>query len=249
LPTERRAIFLQVRLGSTRLPGKALLPLHGKPIIAWAMERLCRVDVDEYWLVADEESAAQLAPVASQHQYSVFGGDPTNVLKRFVDCARQARIDWIVRATGDNPLVAWELAEQSLAHCASSQSDYAGITGTPYGTGIEVCSVKALSAVHNTTRKDYDREHVTPGLYQNPERFKIHLEEAAPHLYLPDASVTIDTRADYQRMKDLFDHIKDPATITLEELVALLRLQARERGNSGGYSDSGDGGSVKGGSS
>lgn len=251
MPTEKRAVFLQVRLGSTRLPGKALLPLREKPIVAWAMERLRRVEVDEYWLVADEKSAEELTPVASQYGYQVFGGDPVNVLKRFVDCAQRAEVDWIVRATGDNPLVAWELAERSLQLCAAHQLDYAGITGTPYGTGIEVCSAAALMEVYQTTTSEYDQEHVTPGIYQNPGRFRMRLEEAPAELYLPQASVTIDTPSDYQRVIEIFAHIEDPAVIPLQELVALLRSRPDfggdgARGVRGASGDGGTGGGTGG---
>jgi len=123
------AVFLQVRMASSRLPGKALLPLAGKPVIQHAMEALATLPAGRYALLTDRESAPHLNGIAEACGYEVFIGDPEDVLDRFCAAAAFYAVETIVRATGDNPLVSASIAREALQLAESSGADYAGITG------------------------------------------------------------------------------------------------------------------------
>ena len=119
----RTGIFVQVRLGSTRLARKALLPLAGSTVIAQVMRALVPVPADVRALLTDRESLAALAPEAAASGFLVMAGHPDDVLTRYADAARQFDVQRIVRATGDNPLTCPRLARQILAIHGDRQAD------------------------------------------------------------------------------------------------------------------------------
>lgn len=223
----RSAVFLQVRLASSRLPRKAFLKLAGKTVIEHAMEALAALETDRHLIVTDGESAPALLEMSQRCAFEVFAGDADDVLKRFVDAAHAYRIDTIVRATGDNPLVSAQIARRALTLYHDAAADYAGVVGTPLGTGVEILRTAALAEVLAHSTEQYDHEHVSPGLYRNPDRFRIATETAPAEWHLPDMRVTLDTPADYARLASLFDKLYRGRPIEVGELVAAVT--ARER--------------------
>jgi spore coat polysaccharide biosynthesis protein SpsF len=216
----RSAVFLQVRLSSKRLPEKALLPLAGQSVIAHTMRALEELPVDHFVLVTDESSAPRLQAEAQRCGYDLFVGDPEDVLFRYVAAARRYEVDQIVRATGDNPLTSCAMARQAMQLQESTDADYAGITGTPYGTGVEVVKAAALEDLHVRTTDRYDREHVTPGLYQHQDRYTIVTRPAPAALSLPDMRVTLDTVEDYHYIAEIYRDLYRGRPIEIAELIA-----------------------------
>jgi spore coat polysaccharide biosynthesis protein SpsF len=216
------AIFLQVRLESTRLSRKALLPLAGVPVIVHAMRALRQVPVDAYVLLTDEVGAHELSAPARREAFQVFAGDPEDVLARFCAAAEHYAVDRIVRATGDNPLVSPSMAHAALDLSRNTAADYAGITDLPYGSGVEVLSSAALLSAHRQTTDRYCREHVSPFLQNNPSRFNV-VRRTAPRRYRrPEIRVTLDTPEDYRNLAHLFLNLYHSRPIELDELIAYV---------------------------
>lgn len=224
---DKVAVFLQVRMSSSRLPGKALLPLAGKPAIVHAMQALRSLPVAQWWLITDRESESALSPWARQCGYQVFCGDPRDVLKRFCDAIECSGATEIVRATGDNPLVSSTVAEAALQLYKNAGADYAGITGTPLGTGVEILRAAALQDLQTNTSDPYDHEHVSPGLYRNPDRYRSIFHPVDPELYLPDYRVTLDTRDDYRRLQHIFSRLYNQQPIDVYSLVDFARQELK----------------------
>ncbi|MFP4549186.1 MAG: cytidylyltransferase domain-containing protein [Spirochaetales bacterium] len=232
-------VFLQVRLSSSRLPNKALLSLSGKSVIEHAMDSLRRVPSSVHAVLTDDESAPLLERVASRAGFELFVGSPTNVLERYVAAARRYAVDEVVRATGDNPLVSWELARLAVSRLREHGADYFGFDGPPLGTGVEVCRAEALSAALRETRDPYDFEHVTPYLYRTNTRF-VAIREEAPRAYtLPQARVTLDTREDYLSLQSVMEKVYDGGPTSIFRLVEHLRTRSAGHFSEGehAYSD------------
>ncbi len=219
----KTAVFLQVRLSSQRLYGKALLGLSGKPVLWHAMQALVQVPADTFALLTDEESCDDLRPWAKSCGFDVFAGDPEDVLERYCAAIRYYGVDEVVRATGDNPLVSGRLASEVLDLRRSAGADYAGITGTPYGTGVEVLNAYALIDLASWTHEQYDREHVTPGLYRNPDRYTVSLTTTKNAWYLPELRVTLDTPEDYAWLTAVFSRLYRGEPIEIDQLVAFAQ--------------------------
>lgn len=216
-------VFLQARLGSSRLANKALLELGGHAVVEHAMLSLRRVPAACHVLLTDEASARLLGMRARRCRFDVFVGPEENVLERFVLAARTWGVDEIVRATGDNPLVSWELARMAVALRRREDADYAAFDGPPLGTGVEVVRADALERALAESRDPHDLEHVSPYLYRTPDRFTVVRVPAPPAYRLPDARVTLDTADDYAFLLRLFARVYDGAPPAALRLVRALR--------------------------
>jgi len=222
-------VFLQVRLGSSRLPNKALLELDGKTMIEHAMHSLKRVPATVHAILTDPDSQALLTPRAREWGYDVFVGSREDVLQRYVTAARHYGVDEIVRATGDNPLVSWELARLLVKLFRETEADYAGFDGPPLGTGVEVLRRVALERAIIESSDPYDHEHVAPFLYRNPHRFLCQRVAAPPAYCYPSARVTVDTVQDYQRVREVFRGIAGPRPVPVLRLVRWLKANDATR--------------------
>lgn len=198
------ALIVQMRLDSTRLPKKALLPLGNTILASYVMHRLRAIPAVSYILACDEASYETLAPYAAEQGFSIVAGPKDDVLLRYCIAAKNTDAPWIIRATGDNPLVSYELASLLLKQ-ADEEVDYAAHTGMPKGMGVELVKKSALERVCTVTNEPYYREHVCPYIYEHPELFKV-LKIQAPQKYaIPGASVTVDTLDDYTFVKSIID--------------------------------------------
>jgi spore coat polysaccharide biosynthesis protein SpsF len=192
------------------------------------MASLRRLPAAYHVLVTDESSAGRLRPYARRCGFELFVGPKDDVLQRFVRAGRRFGTDEVVRATGDNPLVSWELARLAVMRRRALDADYFGFDGPPLGTGVEVVRFEALERADRETSSAYDREHVTPYLYTHSELFRI-VRETAPAAYCePNARVTLDTIDDYRYLETAFDALYDGNPVALTRLVRWLGESRRE---------------------
>jgi spore coat polysaccharide biosynthesis protein SpsF len=217
------AVVLQARMGSTRLPGKALLPLGGSTLIEQAMARLALIGADARVLATDEASAFALEPAARRRGFQLLVGPSEDVLARYALAIRRFGIDVVLRATGDNPLVSQELAAVLMERRSSLPSDYAGYLGMPVGMGVELIAAEALLRAELEARAPGEREHVCPYLYGHPELFRVDRPQAPSEYLLAGASVTVDTEAEYEAMLRLYGALYDGSPIPTTAVLAYLR--------------------------
>ncbi len=217
--TEKIGVFLQARLDSNRLPEKALLNLGGITVVEHAMRALTSVEADHYVLLTDERSAHRLRPLSRLCGFDLFVGDPVDVLDRFYRGAQRYGVDSIVRATGDNPFVSPEAAELAVALRYEKEADFAALTGLPLGTGVEVVRRRALEIAWKKASSPYDREHVTPFLYNHPGRFSIERSPAPARLRCPDARVTLDTWEDYRHLQGMVEDLDYSFPIEIQDIL------------------------------
>ncbi len=216
----RVGIFIQVRLNSTRLAGKALLPLPGGTVIQHVMRSLARVPAEIRALVTEPRSAQTLAPLAREEGFGVFVGPEEDVLERYCMAAREHVVDQVVRATGDNPLTSGDLARSILSRHLQTGSDLSHYLDIPVGSGVEVVRSEALFAAERDAEDPAEREHITTFLYRHPERFTIDEPSAPPGFRLPDARVTVDTPEDYARVRRIFEDLYRGEPLEVQQLAA-----------------------------
>ena len=226
----RSGIVVQARLGSTRLARKALLPLGGATLLDMALARLGLVEADCRVLATEPSSAGELAPIARRHGFELFVGPEDDVLERYCMVIRDFRLDRVLRATGDNPLVCHEAANLLMASREGREADYASYVGLPLGMGVESVAAAALLRAGAEARDPYEREHVCPHLYNNPGRFSIDRLEAPADYRCPEGRVTVDTRRDYEFVRGLYGAYYDGRPIP----SALILEAIRERAEAGG---------------
>ena len=193
-------IFIQVRLSSTRLPRKALLPLAGRSITEHAMDALSSVKADVYALLTDSRSAEVLEPLAEACGFETFAGPEDDVLDRFALAVKHFDVDRYFRACGDSPLISSELAADLLDLHDRNNADFSGYLGPPLGTGVEITESSAILAAAAESDDAYEREHVSPFIYRRPKRFKVFRPWAPDELCLPGSNVSLDTAEDYAKL-------------------------------------------------
>ena len=198
------AIVLQARIDSSRLPGKSLLPLGGKPLIFRVMEALNRVPAALRVLACPEDAADAFAPLAAEAGFTLFTGPKDDVLARYCLALRRFGIRYAIRATGDNPFVFADAAAAINAEAMALGADYGGYSGLPLGAGVEAISANALLRAEAEAASAHDREHVCPYLYTHPALFRLHRPLAPLRWQGADIRLTVDTAQDYERAQNLF---------------------------------------------
>jgi spore coat polysaccharide biosynthesis protein SpsF len=203
----RVVVIVQARMTSTRLPGKILLPLGGQPILARLIARLRRVHRADALVIATTTNAADdpVAALCQRLRVACHRGSEHDVLSRYADAARIHQADAVVRITSDCPLIDPELIDQLIEDFAQGECDYVSNMRPPtwpYGMAVEVFSAQALQEAHAQASRDSEREHVTPFIYWNPDRYR--LRNVACRQNLSHHRWTVDTPEDYELVNLLF---------------------------------------------
>lgn len=227
----RIVAIVQSRLGSSRLPGKALLTLGGKPMLAHVLERAHAIrDVDSVVLAtSDSLRDESLIPVASASGTPVWVGSEWDVLGRMHDAAKACNADVIMRLTGDCPFLAPEVCDEVIGAFRSTECDYmsndTSRSGFPDGMDCEVFSMHALAmaTVHATNRQD--REHVTPWIRR---MLRCGLYLCADGDYSA-RKLSVDTPENYQYAKEVHRHLAPLAFSLTDTLTACERADVGVR--------------------
>ena len=204
-------LIVQSRLSSTRLPEKALLPLGGKPVLAWVFAAMKKVKADRYFLATDYDSEARLKPVAEENGFECFAGPRDDVLRRFCMLIEQTEADTVIRVTGDNPFLFYEAANATASRFAELKCDYFTYSGLPHGSGVEIFNAHSLLKAETLTQDSYDHEHVGPALYNHKDVFNAVFEQAPEQWFYPQLRTTIDTAEDYRRAQFIAENVESPA--------------------------------------
>lgn len=222
------AAVIQARMTSTRLPGKVLMPAAGRPMLTHQIDRVRRAaNVDTVCIattvnVEDDPVAA----LAEREGVAVFRGSEHDVLDRFVRAAESVGAAVAVRLTGDCPLTDPALVDAVVATFRGSNPpvDYATNSFPrtwPIGLDVEVASMAALRLANEEATDTYDREHVMPFLYRQPERFRIAGFPAPEDL--SGYRWTLDERSDYDLLVHILEALlPDNPSFGWRDVIALL---------------------------
>ena len=209
MTTQRVIGIIQARMGSTRLPGKVLMQVAGKSLIAHQIDRLrrCRLLSGLCVATSDRPGDDPLADSVAALGIPVFRGSETDVLDRFYRAALAQGADIAVRFTGDCPLIdpalvddligLYRNAEPALSYAAIDVSHY------PRGLDAEVVGMRDLRTAWQEAREDFEREHVMPFLWRRPDRFRL--------AWLGDATISapwrwcVDTEQDFILVRHLLE--------------------------------------------
>lgn len=214
LDSERILLIIQARMSSTRLPGKVLQDIAGKPMLAWVVERARKAQTVSEVVVATtrEPSDDPIDAYCRQMGYACTRGSLEDVLDRFYQTARQYQADVVVRVTADCPLIDPAEIDHVVREYRRSGVDFAanrlpppfGRT-YPIGLDTEVCSFAALERAWKEAREPYQREHVMPYLYEVPGRFRVLRIDHDPDY--GDLRWTVDTPQDLELVRAIFERM------------------------------------------
>ena len=204
--------IIQARMGSTRLPGKVMKEILGKPVILWDLDRISLSKLVDEIVVAIPYGKENDVIVDTIKEYNdkivITKGSEDDVLDRYYQAAVQANANVVVRITSDCPLIDPTVIDNVIEQFLDNDCDYCSnsLTRTyPRGLDTEVFSFKALEEAWNEAKKDYEREHVTPYIIENPDKFK--LLNVANDIDLSHFRWTLDTKEDFEFINAVYKRI------------------------------------------
>ena len=220
--------IIQARMGSSRLPGKILMPIvDDKPLIEVLAVRACAPNVR--WWIATTWDPSDDATVdwASRAGFRVYRGSVENVLSRFLAIAEIEDAEWVIRLTGDNPLVHSSVVSRLMDDASRAEDgidlvrDPATSPRFPAGFVPEVARVRALKGLANDAQlPSFHRTHVTSGISAHRVQ-AIRAGELPPH---PELRWTVDTPEDLAMVRTLLQRLDVPwQTATYRDLLRVVR--------------------------
>ncbi len=221
--------IIQARMGSTRLPGKSLALIAGRPMLAHIIERVRQSQVVDDIMVATSDLVEDdlLAALARDCGVRVFRGDPDNVLDRFYQAAKQSLAGVIVRVTGDDPFKDPEVLDLIATKLLLNPDlDYVSNTiepSYPLGLDVEAFTFDALARTQREASTHYEQEHVTPYIWQNTTKFKIR--NVASGDDFSDLRWTVDYPADLEFARAVYGRLYRGSVFTMQDILTLLALE------------------------
>lgn len=226
--------IIQARLGSTRLPGKILLPFFdGKSILALLIDKLKRFEGTKIVLATSLDSVNNpLEEMAKNYDIDCFRGSENDVLQRFIDAAEKFNASKIIRICSDNPFLDVNSINQLIDFTTNNpQYDYISfnVNGIPsikthYGFWAEYVTLDALKRVKSLTDELLYHEHVTNYIYTHSEHFNFHLLDTPSILSSHNKiRLTIDTEADFNNAQIIYRELTSTSPYpTIEQIIHFL---------------------------
>ncbi|MDI1344762.1 MAG: glycosyltransferase family protein [Pseudolabrys sp.] len=219
------AVIVQARMGSSRLPGKVMEEIEGRPVLAHVLDR-CRAikGCDKVvCAVPDAEDNKPLHAVARGCGADVFCGSEQDVLGRYLGAAKTAGADVIMRVTSDCPLIDPETCGAVLALRESEHADYAANNmprSFPHGLDCEAFTAAALAEADASTHDPYDREHVTPWLRRAPHLRRANLSLGNPSL--EEHRWTLDYPEDLEFVRAVFAALPQGSAGAMADVLKVI---------------------------
>ena len=223
------AIIVQARMGSSRLPGKVLKCIDGRPMLSYQLERLRRTTRAHGLVIATTDNPIDddIVRFSYRERVDCFRGSENDVLSRFYGAAIKVGADCIVRVTADCPLIEPSLVDLAVGRYLDTGKCYDYVSNMleptwPYGMAVEVFSIGALTEAHAEASAPAEREHVTPFIYWRPKRYRLGSMTMTPNFN--HHRWTVDTGEDFELisriLQSLYTH--NP-TFTMTDVLAILR--------------------------
>jgi spore coat polysaccharide biosynthesis protein SpsF len=224
---------IQVRMGSTRLPGKALLLAAGKPLLEHLIERVRRAALVDRVIVATttnvEDDEVEL--LAARVGADCYRGSVDDVLGRVAGALQKCDVDVHVEIHGDGPLADWRIVDRAVrAYLDGGWDLVTNAARVTYPPGLELWVYSSALCTRLAREVTGARYRDSPSLYvtERPVEFAIRNLEAPLELYAPATYLEVDEPADFEVMKTIIERLypANPAFLT-EDVLALLQTESR----------------------
>ena len=218
--------IIQARCESIRYPGKILSKINNKTSIEILIDRLEKSKHIDKIVIATsiDVSNKQLIKILKKKKIDYYIGSKKNVLSRYYFAAKKFKAKIIVRLTGDNPLVDYSIVDNFISEFKMKNYDYLSDSKKPTfpdGIDVEVFKFTTLKKIFKQKNTDYDKEHVTSNIKNNPNKFYVG-EKKSKNNY-SNLRLTIDENEDYEFIKAIFKYFYPREDFTLNEIIKLYK--------------------------
>lgn len=207
----KKVAIIQTRMGSTRLPGKVMKIIMDKPIIEHVVNRVkASKEIDDIIIATTTKKEDDIIVEEAQKlNVKYFRGSENDVLSRYYYAAKEVNADIVIRITSDCPLIDPQIIDKIIKLFIETSKkekiDYLSNTierTYPRGLDVEVFNFETLEKAFKEADRPYQREHVTPYIYENPEIFKI--KQIKNNVDYSNYRWTLDTIEDFKVIKIIY---------------------------------------------
>ncbi len=218
-------------MGSTRLPGKVLLPLAGKPLILRMHERVAFSKYAGEIVVAitEDETDNELFILCQQNNLNVFRGHSLDLLDRHYQAAKKHKAELVIKIPSDCPLIDPSVIDKVILYYINNIEKFDFVSNLhppsyPDGNDVEIMSLKTLENAWLNAKKDFEREHTTPYIWENPDKFRCGNVSWETGLdYSMTHRFTIDYKEDYEFISRVYDELYQKNNkFSLDDILKLL---------------------------
>ena len=222
--------IIQARMGSTRLPGKVMLPLAADHTIIHTIRRVESAECVTNTMVATSKRTADdiVARYSARSGADVFRGSESDVLGRIYDSALSADADVIVRITGDCPLIDPETIDTVVREITDDDVQYAANIFErtfPRGLDVEAFTFESFERVHEEATEQHHREHVTPYYREQEDLFSTESVTSVDVFDEPqfqnrgDLRLTLDEADDYEVLRTIYENVSFDDVLPIREAI------------------------------
>jgi spore coat polysaccharide biosynthesis protein SpsF len=227
-------IAIQARTASTRLPNKVMLPLYGKPLLIRLVDRIKRSALVNKIMIAttEDENDNIISRLCLDEGLDCFRGHSNDLLDRHYKLAIHSKADAIVKIPSDCPLIDPVIIDKVIGFYLDNFSKFDYVSNLhpptyPDGNDVEIMSFQALEVAWKEAKRDFEREHFTPYIWENPQKFTIGNVTLETGLDLSSSyRWTIDYEEDYQFIKRVYEELfpRNP-NFGLYDIIDLMEKQ------------------------
>lgn len=223
--------IVQARVSSSRLPGKVLKPILGKPMILHELERLRHSKrIDKIVLATSrEKSDDELAKIVAASGVEVYRGSLEDVLDRYYQCAKRYQPEHVVRITGDCPVIDWRIVDMVIETHLKGKNDYT-ITAEQFPDGLdtEIFRFSTLERARKEAMLPSEREHVTPYIRNHTEFFKLGQVDFKQGF--DSMRWTVDEPQDFEFIKQVYEALyPSKSDFEMNDILQLLKQRPEMR--------------------
>ena len=233
-------VIIQARLGSTRLPGKIMMPIKEKPLLYYTLNQVKHCKSISKIIVATTnlEEDDVIVNYVKLLNLDIFRGNAENVLDRYFQCAKEFNLDIIVRVTSDCPLIDPKIIDTCVSKFLELNLDYISNvnkkqdnnwiyhpSGFPAGYAVEIFKFSTLEKTWNNATKSSEKQHVTQYILNNPDNFQIGNIENPENF--SDIRLTVDHQIDFDLVKIIIENFPKEHVFTLDDILEFFKTNPK----------------------
>ncbi|MFU0781508.1 MAG: 3-deoxy-manno-octulosonate cytidylyltransferase [Thermoanaerobacterium thermosaccharolyticum] len=223
----KKVAIIQARMGSTRLPGKVMKIIMDKPVIGHVVNRVkASKEIDDIIIATTTKKEDDIiVEEAKKLNVKYFRGSEEDVLSRYYYAAKENNADIVIRITSDCPLIDPQIIDKIIKTFIETSKkekiDYLSNTierTYPRGLDVEVFNFETLEKAFKEADRPYQREHVTPYIYENHEIFKI--KQIKNNIDYSNYRWTLDTIEDFKVIETIYENLyKENELFYMEDII------------------------------
>jgi len=225
------SVIIQARMGSTRLPGKVMKTLSGKPALWHVVNRLKYSGKINQIIIATTilPEDNEIEKFCLKENILFSRGSSEDVLLRYYEAAKKFNAEIVIRITSDCPVIDPKILDKMINKFIANQNEIDYLSNSlvrtfPRGLDAEIFSFSVLEKIHFEAKQNYEREHVTPYIYQYPEIFR--LKNFANEIDYSFHRWTLDTEEDYKLISEIYNNLyKENSIFYFEDVLKLFEAK------------------------